>query len=94
MANKTTYVTRTIETVIASVMVCDTETGKTEIKQYVLTGREKNCMKEINHQLGENEVAVKITGTETEKHLYGLDIKLFMEQAVLLDKESEVADNE
>lgn len=90
MANKTTYVTRTIESVKASVMVCDTETGKTEIKQYVVTGKEKGWMKEISNQLASNEVAVKITGTETEKHLYGLDIKLFMEQAVLLDKESEV----
>ena len=55
-----------------------------------MIGKEKGWMKEISNQLASNEVAVKITGTETEKHLYGLDISLFMEQAVLLDKESEV----
>lgn len=95
MARKV-MVTRNIESVVASVMVCNTSTGLTENKEFVIYCKckdEKALMKEVAKQIGTDEVAVKVINTRTETNKYGMELSLFMELAVLVD-ESEVADNE
>lgn len=86
-------VTRSIESTVATVMVCNTETGKTENKQFVVAGtykEEKHLVKEITKQLGKNEVAVKVITTETVTTKYGMAIDLFMELATeIKENESE-----
>lgn len=95
MARKV-MVTRSIESIVAEVMVCNTSTGLTSNREFVISGKckdEKALMKEVAKQVGTDEVAVKVINTRTESHKYGMDLSLFMELAVLVD-ESEVAENE
>lgn len=95
MARKV-MVTRSIESIVAEVMVCNTATGLTDTREFVVSGKckdEKAIMKEVAKQVTNDEVAVKVVKTRTETHKYGMDISLFMELAVLVN-ESEVEDNE
>lgn len=91
MARKV-MVTRSIESIVAEVMVCNTSTGLTNNREFVISGKckdEKKISKEVAKQLGSDEVAVKVIKTTTEKHKYGIELSVFMELAVLVDESEE-----
>lgn len=81
-------ITRTIETKKATAVVTNTVTLQTAAAEFVVSGsckNDKQILKAVEKQLGENEIAVSIKKVVTEAHKYELPLELFIELAKIAD---------
>lgn len=81
-------ITRTIETKKATAVVTNTATLQTTVKDFVVSGsckNDKQILKAVEKQLGDNEIAVSIKEAVTESHKYEMSLEQFVELATLAD---------
>lgn len=81
-------ITRTIETKKATAVVTNTATLQTTANDFVVSGsckNEKQILKAVEKQLGDNEIAVSIKEVVTEAHKYEMPLDQFVELATLAD---------
>ena len=77
-------ITITIECKKVTAVVTDTATLQTRTQDYVVPGsckNEKQILKAIEKQVGETEIAVRVTDLTTESHKYEMSVEQFMELA-------------
>lgn len=97
---RTKYLTRTIKTVEASVLVLDLNTLTTEQVAISCPGSvktDKDILKAAAETIGDNKTAVKVVNTEAKYNLYRIKESDFIAAAELVgtsDAEPENADNE
>lgn len=97
---RTKYLTRTIKTVEASVLVLDLNTLTTEEVSISCPGSvktDKDILKVAADTIGDGKTAVKVVSTETKYNLYRIKESDFIAAAELVgtsDAEPENADNE
>lgn len=97
---RTKYLTRTIKTVEASVLVLDLNTLTTEEVSISCPGSvktDKDILKVAAETIGDNKTAVKVVNTEAKDNLYRIKESDFIAAAELVctsDAEPENADNE
>lgn len=81
-------ITRTIETKMATVLVANTATLQITDKDFVVSGsckNDKQIIKAVEKQLGEDEKAVSIKEVVTEAHKYEMSLDQFVELATLAE---------
>ncbi len=81
-------ITRTIESKKVTAVVTDTVTLQTTAKDFVVSGsckNDKQILKAVDRQLGENEIAVSIKEVATEAHKYEMPLVLFVDLATLAE---------
>lgn len=81
-------ITRTIETKKATVLVANTATLQITDKDFVVSGsckNDKQIIKAVEKQLGENEAALSIKEVVTEAHKYEMPLDQFIEFAKLAE---------
>lgn len=92
-------ITRTIKTTTAKVMVVDTESGSTAIKDYELPRTYKDTKAVLRYLEDQNTGTYKlvhVVDTTVNERLYGMPESEFMKHAQLIDKgtEDEPADTQ
>lgn len=81
-------ITRTIESKKVTAVITDTATLQTRTEDYVVPGsckNDKQILKAVEKQLGENEIAVSIKEVVTESHKYEMPLDQFVELATLAE---------
>lgn len=97
---RTKYLTRTIKTVEASVLVLDLNTLTTEEVSISCPGSvktDKDILKVAADTIGDGKTAVKVVSTDVKHNLYRIKESDFIAAAELVgtsDSEPENADNE
>ena len=72
----------------ATAVVTNTATLQTTANDFVVSGsckNEKQILKAVEKQLGDNEIAVSIKEVVTEAHKYEMPLDQFVELATLAD---------
>ena len=81
-------ITRTIDTKKATVVVTNTATLQTATKDFIVAGScktDKQILKAVEKQLGEDEIAVTVKDVVTESHKYEMPLDQFVELATLAE---------
>ena len=81
-------ITRSIDTKKATVVVTNTATLQTATQDFIVAGsckNDKQILKAVEKQLGENEIAVTVKEVATESNKYEMPLDQFIELATLAD---------